>query len=36
MEIDSAERVFGPYIEIRGGSRGVHNEEFRYQYSTKY
>jgi len=29
MELDNAERVFGPYIEITGGPRGMHNEEFR-------
>jgi hypothetical protein len=33
MELDSAERVFGPYIEITGWPRGMHNEESRYQYS---
>jgi len=33
MKPDSDERVFGPYIEITGWPRGVHNEEFHYQYS---
>jgi hypothetical protein len=33
MELDSAERVFGSYIEIIGGPRGMLNEGFRYQYS---
>jgi len=33
MELDSAERVFGPYIEITGGPGGMHNEEFHYRYS---
>jgi len=28
MELDRAERVFGPYIEIRGGSRGCIMKNF--------